>query len=233
MCPLLLVVAALWPTALRSQWTPVPAEELSHAIERNRVKYLALGDLQLGYEILTFLGVSDIQPVQRARARVLRSGTKYRSEQTGFLTVQDGHLKVMIDSVSQTVTIAAADSGWAGFGTEYSRTMLARAQSIGKHSTGGRTTYRVMMGQGPVDALEVGFDASGWLRSTTIFFAPSSVDRTIFKSPKLETVFEVPRTLSDRTAMDWDISRSVVKEAGGYRPVKALATYELIDTRLQ
>jgi hypothetical protein len=239
MRPYGLLAALLLQAGAFAQWMPATQGDLEQRIRKNRSLYEAVGAFGLDYTIAVYRDASSVVAEQVMKAHVESAKGCSWSGQPGMLTVQDADLRVLVDSAQRVVMVSAPTHDEAYLGTAFSERVLAGVKAIGTMRTSEGEVYRVLFNEAAaIDAMEVTFDDKGWLRRVTIHWRRMAADdpraRMGFVAPRLETRFGIPQRLpADRTVLArMDTKRLVQVSENGVRPLGALSTYELIDTRL-
>lgn len=236
-----LLLALLMQAAVaHGQWGAAPPGELERRIAKNRALYEGVGAFSLDYTITVYRDASSVLPEQVMKGHVGSSQGRSWSTQPGMLTVQDERLRVLVDSAQRVVMVSAPTQDEAYLGSAFSSKVISGAKAIGTMRTNEGDVFRILFHDGAaIDAMEVTFDAKGWLRRVIVYWQRMEADdpRTAigFVAPRMDTRFSVPQRLpADRaTAARMDTGRLVQNSEGGLKPQGALSTYELIDTRLQ
>lgn len=236
-----LLLALLMQAAVaHGQWRPASPDELEQHIVKNRALYDGVGAFSLDYTISVFRDASSVLPEQVMKGHVGSSKGRSWSAQPGMLTVQDEHLRVLVDSTQRVVMVSAPTRDEAYLGSAFSSKVLAGARAIGAMRTGEGDVFRILFNDGgAIDAMETTFDDKGWLRRVTVYWRKMEADDPRagigFVAPRMDTRFAVPQRLPADRAVEarMDTGRLVRISEGGLRPLGALSTYELIDTRLQ
>ncbi|MEO8589950.1 MAG: hypothetical protein ABI432_11305 [Flavobacteriales bacterium] len=218
-------------------WTTVPGSAFVEAKQGNDSRYKDLPRFSMDIELVSYRSWDDQAPHERTQARVVRDASRFRSEVSGLVSVQDPLIRVVMDP--QEHVIMATDpvdlnDAWAIGAVDI---VLSSVATCFERSVDGGKEYKLVFKTGAVyDHTIVRYDAQGWLRHTstvwrqTVQEDPSDRLSAAYR-PRLDVSYGIPRTLTgpaDASTDPWSLVREG-KE--GLEAIGAWKDIPIIDTR--
>lgn len=234
------VLAFGWALVSGAQaWVPCPAQEVLEHAEANGKAYAALPVYEMRVELASYRSSTDVAPFDRAESLLQKAGDRSRVDHMGIITVQDGRLRVTVDTTEHVILVAKADDIMDVIGADHAHLIIEQAAAVTKKAIAAGVTYKVMFRPGAYyDRVEITYDKDGILARADLFWRIAIQEdpddpRSPAYTPRVTMLFGRPRAIAEAAITKrLDLSAYIVMKNG--RPIAApgWTGYEVIDTRV-
>lgn len=226
---------------LAQNWAGMSKVEFSHYLKKVS-EMNQKNNQKIQFTRLIFEDVSFTTPSTRDNGIYYRGEkNQFRSESAGITTIQNGKLKLSIDTIQKIVVISKSDSLALGIDVTANIPSLLKEIDTVFYMDGPKRLFQLVLNESNIyfSGLEFAIDPKSYqLVSSTIFYRPSNYfsehmeDETI-ENPKIVIEYSPFAPLSKSVAL-FSFSKWVIEEKNGDFTLQSLySDYELIDTRFK
>lgn len=201
--------------------------------------YAGIERFRITMEMASYRSLEDRVPHDKTTARIIREGTRFRSELGGIVTVQDATIRVVRDpeegKVFATDPVKLEDA-WAIGMADLVLTSLVACE---RRAWDGHTEYRIRFGPGSAqEHMVVRYDAAGWLRGTSTVWRRSIAEDpsnplSVAYRPRLEVAYGIPVVINGPSDPDTDPWRLIRRSEHGLVATGEWSGATVIDARLR
>ncbi len=221
-------------------WQPSTPQEVLERIDANGRKFVELGAYEVSMDMSSYRSVNDAAPFDQGRSVMIKVGDRYRVDALGVTTVQDEQFTVSVDSSERMIMVGKAGPLVNEIGAAHMRTVVEKAASVSKRSTGKGVVYKIEFLRGAhYSRMDLEYDAEGWMVKMESHWGfaiqedpddPNSPSYT----PKVVMLWGRPRKVQEAAVQGkLDISQYVIFKNNRPEAVGIWKDFELHDSRVQ
>ena len=225
-------------------WETTGKQEMMSAYKNASLWFLNTPSYLFKLKYSSFKDHAAKDALETSKGYFKRVEGNYITEAAGIKTVQNSHLRIILDTADKTVTVMNPTNLSPGVsGAEEMDALLDAAKALRKAKHGNSLKYRIDFNQNDLyDAYEFSINSNGQLESLTYYYSERiekdydvkhmQEGREIKMKPRLEIIFFGYQTPASSVSSEFNPQSIVTSENGKIHLTSSYKDFRLLDYRV-